>query len=161
MTNKKDILIITCLRNNSRETLTNMSKKTKIPISTIYERLKTQESGIIKKHTTLLDFYNLGFMTWVIAVVKSEREQRQELSDYLLRHPKVNSLFKINNGYDFLFEAVFRHIKDLEDFLDALETKFNIKEKQIFYLINELKRETFLSDASLLDFYELNNQKHS
>jgi len=150
--NKKDMLILTCLRANARETLTSMSKKTRIPISTIYERLKAQESGVIKKHTSLLDFSSLGFMTWVMVAVKSEREQRLELSNYLSKHMNVNSLFKINNGYDFLIEGVFRHIKDLEDFMETLETKFSIKEKQVFYLINELKRESFLEDQALIDF---------
>jgi len=150
--NKKDMLILTCLRANARETLTSISKKTRIPISTIYERLKVQESGVIKKHTSLLDFSTLGFMTWVMVAVKSDREQRQELSSYLSKHTNINSLFKINNGYDFLIEGVFRHIKDLEDFMETLETKFNIKEKQVFYLINELKRESFLEDPSSIDF---------
>ena len=150
--NKKDLLILTCLRTNARETLTSISKKTRIPISTIYERLKALESGTIKKHTSLLDFSSLGFMTWVMVAVKSDREQRQELSNYLSKHTNVNSLFKINNGYDFLIEGVFRHIKDLEDFMETLETKFSIKEKQVFYLINELKRESFLDDQALIDF---------
>jgi len=150
--NRKDMSILACLRINSRETLTNISKKTKIPISTIYERLKVQESTIIKKHTSLLDFSYLGFMTWVMVAVKCDREQRQELSNYLSKHTNINSLFKINNGYDFLIEGVFKHIKDLEDFMETLETKFNIKEKQVFYLINELKRESFLNDPSLIDF---------
>ena len=52
----KDLLIISCLRENSRNNLTNISKMTGIPISTIFDWLKKYEGSIIKKHTALLSF---------------------------------------------------------------------------------------------------------
>ena len=38
-----------------------MSKRLKIPISTIYDKLKKYDGNIIKKHTAILDFEKLGF----------------------------------------------------------------------------------------------------
>ena len=61
MINKKDILIISNLRIDARMPLTKMSRKTNIPVSTIFDRLKINENGLIKKHTCILNFSKLGY----------------------------------------------------------------------------------------------------
>ena len=149
--NKKDFLIITCLRKNARESLTNMSKRTNIPISTIYERLKTNTDGLIHKHTSLIDFNKLGFSTRANIMLRVHKDSKEDLKKYLLNYFQVNSLYRINNGYDFLVEGIFRHLKELEEFLDNLETRFNIEHKEIHYIIDDLKREAFMTDPLFLE----------
>ena len=151
MIKKKDLLILSRLRKNARETLTSMSKATGMPISTIYDKLKLHQGGIINKHTTILDFNQLGFSTRAHITLKVKREQKEELQIYLAKHPHINSLYKINNGFDFLAESVFKHINDLEQFLETLEDKFEIVEKSVYYIINDIKREDFISNAVSLD----------
>ena len=151
MVQKKDLQIISNLRADSRQTLTNMSKKTNIPISTIYDRLKANEGSLIKRHTCLLDFNKLGFTTRAKVLLRVDRAAREELKEYLTKHRNINSLAKINNNYDFLFEAVFKQIKELEEFLEKLEEKFKIKSKQVFYIIEDVKRESFLSEPEVLE----------
>lgn len=151
MITKKDLQIISNLRANSRQTLTSMSKKTKIPISTIYDRLKANEGSLIKKHTCLLDFNKLGFNTRANVLLRVDRSVREDIKEYLVKHRNVNSLAKINNNYDFLFEAVFRQIKELEEFLEQLEERFKVKSKQVFYIIEDVKREAFLADPEMLE----------
>jgi len=56
----KDMMLLSNLRANARETLTNISKRTNIPISTIFDRLKLHEKNLIKKHTAIIDFALLG-----------------------------------------------------------------------------------------------------
>ncbi len=148
---KKDLLILSSLRQNARISLTNMSKKTKIPISTIFDRLKTHEKSIIKKHTSLIDFEKLGFNTRANICFKVDKEKRGAFREYLVRHQNINSVFKINNGYDFLVEAIFKHIKDMENFLEAIEERFDVRERKVYYLIEDIKREEFMSDAVSAD----------
>ena len=59
--NQKELLIMSHLRENSRKNLTKISKETKIAVSTIFDKIKKYEGGIIKKHTCILDFTKLGF----------------------------------------------------------------------------------------------------
>ncbi len=148
---RKDFTIMSHLRRNSRSSITEMSKKTHIPISTIYERIKRSQEDIIKKNTCLIDFAKLGFTTRAKIVLKAELKSRQELADYLMKHNNVNSIYKINNGYDFLIEGVFRQIRELEEFLEELETRFKVKDKETYFIIDDLKREAFMSDPSLLN----------
>lgn len=149
---KKDMLIMSNLRQNARQTLTKMSRKTKIPISTIYDRLKHHENGLITRHTTLLDFAKLGYATRATVMLKVPREQREAVRDFLLKSACVNTLMKINNDFDFFFEAVFREIRELEDFIERLEEQFKVRTKKVFYIIEELKRESFLSDPMQVDY---------
>jgi DNA-binding Lrp family transcriptional regulator len=150
MIGKKDLLIVSNLRRNARETLTNMSKATHIPISTIYDKLRLHEGGLIKKHTCLLDYNKLGYSTRANVMLRVDKPDREALKVYLVKHNNVNSVSKINNNYDFMAEMVFREIKELEDFLETLEDRFKIKAKQVFYIIEDIKREEFLAEPELL-----------
>lgn len=146
MVDKKDLKILNYLRKNSREKLTTMSRNTSIPVSTIYDRIKQYMGNFVKKHTAILDFNNLGFNTRANVILKLERECKEEVMKYMMKHPNVNSLYKINNGYDFMMECVFRNVKELEEFLEAVDDKFKVVSKAVYYIIDDLKREEFLSD---------------
>ena len=61
MIDKQQMLIISNLRNNARQTLTKMSRRTLIPVSTIFEKIRNYESSLIKKHTSLIDFTKFIF----------------------------------------------------------------------------------------------------
>ena len=151
MLNQKDLKVISILRANARETLTNISKITNIPISTLYDKLKLYNKSIVKKHTSLLDFPALGFYTRANIVIRINKNSREAIKKYLIKNQNMNSLYKVNNSYDFMIEAVFKHIKELEDFIDKLEKKFEIEDKQIYYIIEDIQRENFMANINLLD----------
>jgi len=147
--NPKDVKIIAFLRTNARMPLTIMSKKTNIPVSTLFDKLKSNEGRYVIKHTSLLDFQKLGYMTRANITIKVDREDKDNLREYLVRNANINSVFRINNGYDFMVEAVFRQLRDLEEFLDDLDKSFKITDKKSFFIIEDLKRESFMSDPEL------------
>ena len=151
MISTKDMVMVAHLRKNARETLTEMSKKTNIPVSTLYDKLKVHEKELIQKHTCLVDFTKLGFNTKAQILIKVDRDVREEVREYLLKEFNVNSVYKINSGYDFMIEGIFKHVKDMEDFLEKLDEKFKLKEQQVYYVIEDVKREGFLSDPQLVE----------
>ncbi|MBT3865903.1 Lrp/AsnC family transcriptional regulator [Candidatus Woesearchaeota archaeon] len=142
---KKDIQILSHLRRDSREMLTKLSRKTGIPVSTIFDRLKYHKNGLIKKNTTLMDFSLLGFNSRAKVILKVDKTDRISIKNLLTVHRNINAAYRINNGYDFMFEAIFRNMKDLEDFINSLEEQFNILEKHVYYVIDDIKEEDFLS----------------
>jgi DNA-binding Lrp family transcriptional regulator len=148
--NNKDLKIITYLRQNARMPLTEMSKKTHIPVSTLFDRLKVNSQDVIKKHTSLLDFAKLGFHTRANITFKVDRDDKDPLKEFLIKHQAVNSVYRINNGYDFMVEGVFRQIKDMEEFIDSVEQEFKIEDKKSFFIIEDLKKECFMSDPNLI-----------
>lgn len=145
---ERDLLIISHLRKDARKNLTTMSKETGIPVSTIFDRIKAQEDGLIKKHTAIIDFSKLGYTTRINLMIKAKKEQKEELKNYLAKQENVNSVYKINNHYDFLVDGVFMNIKGFEEFLERMDERFDIEAKEVYYIVDEIKREDFMSDPS-------------
>lgn len=144
MISDKDKTIFRHLRENARINLTDISSATGIPVSTVYDRVRTNEKIIVKKHTTLLDFSKLGFNAKAKIALKVLSEDKLPLLEYLNSHPNVNSLYRINYGFDYLVEVVFRNVVDVEDFVENMSKKFKITEKHVFNVIEDIKREEFM-----------------
>ncbi len=143
----KHLVLLSHLRQNSRDKLSIISKKTKIPISTLFDMLKELQKEVITKSTIILNYEKLGFHTRAQIVLKIKTGSDKEgLKKHLLCHKNVNQVYKINSGYHFLIETVHRNIKDLDLFLENINNKFNIEDKQLHYLIDEIKREGFEID---------------
>ena len=149
--NQKDLKIIAQLRTDARMPLTKMSKRTGIPVSTIFDRLKSNEKEMIIRHTSLIDFSKLGYNTRANITVKVDRADKEALKDFIVKHQLVNSVYKINNGFDFMIEGVFRQIKDMEEFIEDLEKRFKINDLKSFFIIEDLKKEAFLSDPDFMN----------
>jgi len=62
----------------------------------------------------------------------------------------VNNLYKINNGFDFIAEFVFKSINEMENFFEDLESKFKIKSKDVHYIIEDVQREAFLAKPDIV-----------
>jgi Lrp/AsnC family leucine-responsive transcriptional regulator len=148
---KRDMVILSYLRQNARETLTKMSRLTQIPVSTIFDKLRNIEDYVIKKHTTLLDFGKLGFSIRATLFISVKKEKKAETANFLLMHQNVNNLLKINNGYDFMIEVVFKSITELETFKEKIDEKFGIKTSETYFIIEDIKREAFMADPSIID----------
>lgn len=148
---KKELVILSALRENARYSLTEMSRKTRIPVSTLYDRLKSYKGGLIKKYTSVVDFSRLGYGARANLLIKVPRNKIEEIKVFLLNHRSVNNLVKTNNGFNFFLEVIFRNVIELEIFIEKMENIFELIDKKVFYVIEELRREAFLSDPSYLN----------
>lgn len=145
---KKDVAVLAHLRQDGRMSLTSLSRKTGIPHSTLFDKIRSKNLPV-QRHTILLDFEKLGFSTRAYILLAVDKAQKQELIAHLNAIDQVNSLFQINNGWDVMLECVFHDMRSLEAFVDQVEAKFSIKEKQVHYVLDEFKREGFLADPTL------------
>ena len=100
MMDTKDLLILSYLRKNGRLSLTNLSKHTSIPVSTLYERIK--KLNAIKKYTSIIDFGKLGYDLNVTIMIRVRKDQKKILREYALNSHSVNSAYIIDNNYDLL-----------------------------------------------------------
>jgi len=147
--NKNENVILSLLRDNSRISLTEMSKFTKIPISTLFERLKEYNHGLIKKHTTLVDFSRLGYDTRARVLYKAKKGESKKLGELLSTSRNVNELYKVNNGFDFMVEFIFKNMKEFEDYRDKISALYPIEKELVCYLVEEIKKEEFMSKPKL------------
>lgn len=142
----KNLVLLSWLRNDSRLPLTKISKKTNIPISTLFDKLKEQEKSLIFKHTTLIDFSKLGYHTKVHLLVKAPTQNKKTLEKHLKCNAKINSVYKVTDKYHYLAEGIFKHIKDFNNFLEYLEERFPQLEYTTHFITEDVKRESFLSE---------------
>lgn len=143
--NKKDILLMTYFRRNARENLTQISRWTSIPVSTIFDKLREYEKGLIQRHTTLIDFKRLGFDIRVNILFKVAKDSRDEFREFLIGNENINSIYRVNSGYDYFVDAIFRDMSDLQRFMELLE-QFKIEAKQELFILEDIKRESFLTE---------------
>lgn len=144
---QKEKELLVTLRQNCRLSLTEISKKTRIPVTTIYDKLKEACDDIITRYTVLLDFAKLGYTIRVQFFIRAQKNKRENLFQHLLTHPNVNSAYLVNNGYDFACDTLFRDIASAEQFAKELEEKYRVTKIDSFYVLQDFKREAFLLDA--------------
>lgn len=136
--------LLSQLRLDGRKGLTDLSRSTGIPVSTIFDRLKATTA--ILRHTCLLRFSALGFSCKALLFLRTTPSHKARLSQFLCRHPYINTVHKINNGYDLCAEGIFLDMGHLEGFMEHLEEGFPVKAKAVHFLLDELRREGFLTD---------------
>jgi Lrp/AsnC family transcriptional regulator for asnA, asnC and gidA len=151
MISKTDKLILIELRKNARKPLAEISRNTGIPVSTIFDRLKKLEKNVVHKHTALIDYSKVNHNMIVNFIIKTDETEREKLKDFLESHKNVNSIYRITSGYDFMVECIFKDMKQIEDFNEELYN-FKIKNKSQFHVIEELKKEEFLTKKEHFDF---------
>jgi DNA-binding Lrp family transcriptional regulator len=151
MIKKKDLVIASYMRQDSRMPLTRLSRETGMPVSTVFDRIKAGVGDLILRQTALLDFSKLGYNTRATVLIKVKKETKEQLKDCLMKSFNVNSLYKINNGYDFMADFIFRGVYELEGFVGMLDDKFDVKVKDIHYIIEDLKQESFLACPEMVD----------
>ena len=142
---EKDLQLISYLRQNARISLTKLSKKTGMPVSTIFLKIKSNFNGRILKHTALIDFSAFGYNLKAFLLLKVKKDQKDDLIKKLNNCDHVNNLYKINNSWDVIVECIFKNLNHLEDFLEEIEEKFTLKAKEVHYVLADLKKEAFLS----------------
>ncbi|MBI2145558.1 Lrp/AsnC family transcriptional regulator [Candidatus Woesearchaeota archaeon] len=141
-----DINLLAHLRKNARIKIKQLSRETGLPVSTIFDKVKGPIASCVEKYTCILKNSELGFSSRATIILKVDKEQKKEIGAFLEKHENVNSLFRINNGYDFLADIIFRQMGNLEEFIECLERKYRIKQKEVYFIIDEVKQESFLAE---------------
>jgi DNA-binding Lrp family transcriptional regulator len=146
--------IIASFRNNARENLTTASRKIRIPISTIYDKLRRLESSIITKYVTLLDFRALGYGLKLHTVLKVNPKYKDQVKGFLEHHPRINSVYAISNDYDYMVEVILKDIVEVTQFHTQLNQIGGIEEKKDFYIVEDIQKEAFYNNVETIPLVE-------
>ena len=140
MLSEKEQILLKILRDNSRKSLSKISKETDIPISTLFELLKRLEQKCIHKHVSLVNFSHLGYNVKMNFALKVNN--KEGLRKLLKTHKNVNTLSTVLSEYDFFVETIFKDLKEMMDFKESIE-RFGIITSDEFFVVDELKKEGF------------------
>ncbi len=145
---EQDKRIIAQLRKDSRASLSRISQRIGVPISTVFDRVKQLRGQAIAKFTCIVDFRRLGLDAHSFAVFRGSKPNQEAFCTYLGDHANVNSVYRINHRHDFLVELVFKDIVALEDFIEKTDQLFATRPEHIFDVVDVVNREEVLSPDS-------------
>lgn len=122
---EKDMRILDILRQNSKFTSQQISRKTLIPITTIHNRIKKMESeGVIRGYTVALDHRKLGknilafiLLTVMYVTPNGKKISQTHLAKVISRFPCVEETHIVTGGTDIILKVRVANIDELNKFV--------------------------------------------
>jgi len=152
---EKDLKILNILQKNGKMTSKEISKILKIPITTVFTKIKRMEKeGIIKEYRAIVDYNKLGFNTlaFILASVsyRSEKENKilsqREIAKEIAKFPEVQEVHIITGNWDLLIKIREKIWKALEKFvIDKLRYVPGIEKTLTCVVFENCKRKHFIT----------------
>lgn len=114
-----DLAILRSLIENSRITISQMSKEIDIPDATISNRLKKLEADIIKRYTMILDWQKLGLDITAIIIIQTESEKHEYVKEELSKLDEVSEVYSVSGEYDILIKVWVPGIEELNQLINS------------------------------------------
>ncbi len=112
----KDTAIISLLKENSRLSIRDIAKKTRIRPSTVHQRMSVLRRGdIIEKYTVKLNNKEVGENFIVFFWIKIKPSAK--LDDRWVNNIHVKEVFGVTGEYDMLLKLKFKDIEEFNDFV--------------------------------------------
>lgn len=142
-----DKKILKYLQQDAKQTTKELSLKTNLSITAVYERIKKLEKNkVIKRHTVLLDktLISKDFTVFChIKLTKPEKEIIQQFEKEISQLDEVMECFHVSGDYDYILKV---HVADMNAFREFMVTKLtaikSIGSTQSSISIGEVKNTT-------------------
>lgn len=113
---KKDLRIISVLKENARLPIRDIAKKTGIRPSTVHQRIKgLKKQGVIEKFTLKLNNKAIGENFIVIMWIKTK--PATILEDNIINNKHVREVFGITGEYDLMLKLKFKNVEEFNDYI--------------------------------------------
>lgn len=117
------------LDRDSRQTYSNLGKKTRAKKDTVKYRIqKMMDEGLIEGFFTVIDYAKLGYtsLRYYIEIANASPQIKEEIIQYIKNNKQVWLLFEITGPFHLSFNVWARHIWEHEKFWEELSEKFGI-----------------------------------
>ena len=116
-----DIAILERLQSNARITNVELARAVRLTASPCFNRVRAlEESGVIRRHVTLLDTERLGLRLNVFIQVSLEKQREEALHKFeatIGTRPEVMECYLMTGDSDYLLRVLVRDIRELELFI--------------------------------------------
>jgi len=146
MIDKKDIKILETLKENSKISTQQISKKTNIPITTVHHRIKKLEKdGVIKGYTVLVDNKKLdkGLCAYILITVdyqalKHKNTSQHDLAQKLRKYEVIEEADIVTGGSDIIIKVRVKDIDQMDDFVTkTLRNIEGVEKTQTLVILHE------------------------
>ena len=121
----RDKSIIATLKENSRYSIRDIAKQTKIRPSTVHDRIvKLKKENIIEKFTLKLN--NKAVEENFIVVMLIKTKPSKVFNQQLLNNKHVKEVFGITGEYDILLKLKFKDVEEFNGFVLKFRKEENV-----------------------------------
>lgn len=147
MLDEKDSLILDILRKDAHLTINQISRSTRIPVTTIHNRIKKLENeGIIKRYTVDLDYKKIGkeIQAYILLTVNyslptGKKIRQPDVARSIKVLPEVEEVKILAGITDILIRIRTRDIDELNNFvINKLREIEGVDKTQTMIVLNEL-----------------------
>ena len=140
---QKDREIIKCMRTGKRVNISEIARQLNLPISTVSDHIRKIERKYVIKRASLLDYPKLGYFANARVAMRVSPAKRSQLLDFLRNEECVNSIYHVNDGYDFLVDCVWKDAIDRKNWICRLSSDFS-PEFHVFNILKVEEKERFV-----------------
>lgn len=142
-----DRQIINILQQDGRISNQQLSEQIGLSSAACWRRVKAlDESGVLKKYTTIVDPQALGYDISVIVMVSLIRHQQDpatEFQDAVSKYPEVLQCFAVTGDADYILRVVIENMSAYDKFLtEKIFTLSGVSQVRSNFALREIKNET-------------------
>ncbi|MDD6255006.1 MAG: Lrp/AsnC family transcriptional regulator [Eubacteriales bacterium] len=136
-----DVKILEVLQDNSRVSISELSKRVNLSLSAVSERLKKLEnSNVINKYTVILDPKLMGKdLSVVISIGLESTTDTEAFLEYVQSEPEILECHYITGEYDYMLKVVTTDTTSLEHIMNRIRSFSGIKRTQTNVILNTTK----------------------
>ena len=130
---------------DSRQSFREVARKIGVSSGTVASRIKDmEETGVIKKYTTQLDYEKLGYeLTAVTEIIISEG-MMMEVGDEISKIRQAVTVYNVTGDSDILVIAKFKSRSNLSDFTKTILKMPHVVRTKTCVVLNTLKEDNTL-----------------
>lgn len=139
-----DTSILAILKGNGRASASEISKKVRLSVPAVAERIrKLEQNGIIKQYTVKIDRYQSGERLLAFVFVNIDRTDHiDNFRNQIVRHSCVLECHHIAGAYDYLLKIALPDTQALESFLSGTLKKIEgVSNSNTIITLTTLKEE--------------------
>jgi len=139
-----DLNILETLKQNGRETASEISKKVHLSIPAVSERIKKlEEANIIEKYTIKINREKMGYKLLVTIFVNIEQTVNiKHFRETIIKYSEVIECHHIVGEYDYMLKVLLKDSSELEDFIgNKLKSIKGVQKSNTIVILSTLKEE--------------------
>ena len=132
-----DARLINALLSDGRASLRSLAETLDVSVTTVSNHLSDlEDEGVITGYIPQIDYEKLGFDVTAIIQLKVEGTALPEITDRLIGHRQMVSVYEVTGDYDIIAVAKFEDTDGMNDQIKALLTDPEIKESNTSVVLN-------------------------
>ena len=138
---KLDYKILNILKENGRETASDISKAIHLSVSAVLDRIKKmEESGIIKGYTVRVDAKALGNDVTALMEISLEHPRfHDSFTEVIMDHPNILDCYYLTGDYDFVLKISCASSDELERIHRTIESIPGVSATRTHFVLKEIK----------------------